>query len=253
MSAINNWMESLLQWADTHNIPHTILPREEEALLNLTALNLSSPDLYSRTDNTEEVLESIAVQLDGEKPKPFTIPEEIGYLQNLKHLEVNLRELKYLPRSIGELTNLEFLNVAYNDLKGLPYEIENLTNLKSIDLRGNDLTISEDQEHWLHRSVKSVLHDLMRITCHDLADNKMDQWGIKNEYVRKPQKCPACKQERVAPILYGYPTPEAFESGKYFIGGCTIVLDRKQYYWGCLDCGFRLYKNHNIFSIKALI
>lgn len=73
---------------------------------------------------------------------------------------------------------------------------------------------------------------------------------IKNEYVRKPKKCPACKQERVAPILYGYPTQEAFESGKYFIGGCTEEIGAKQYYWGCLDCEFRLYKkkSHTLYS-----
>lgn len=127
-----------------------------------------------------------------------------------------MRELEYLPRSIGDLKNLELLNVAYNNLKGLPDEIQNLTTLKHIDLRGNDLTISKHQEQWLNRSVNSVLHDTMRITYHDREDNNMDQWGIKNEYVRKPKKCPACKQENVASILYGHPTEEAFVSGKFY-------------------------------------
>lgn len=49
--------------------------------------------------------------------------------------------------------------------------------------------------------------------------NKMNQLKIKNDYVRKPKKCPACKQERVVPIVYGYPTPEAAEGDKYFLAG----------------------------------
>lgn len=80
----------------------------------------------------------------------------------------------------------------------------------------------------------------------------MGQSGIKNEYVRKPKKCPACKQEKVAPILYGYPTEEAYASGKYFIGGCTIHgLITDEYHWACLDCGFRLYKKCE-FRFKTL-
>lgn len=247
MSTTNNWMKSLWLWADTHDILHTVLPREKEALLNLTELDLSSPELYSRASGTEALLEAIAMQLEGEKPKPFSIPEEIGYLQNLKRLEVNLRGLKYLPRSIGTLTNLEVLNVAHNDLRGLPREIQELRNLKSLDIRGNELVVSFHQKIWFRHSVKRVMHDKMRITFHDCDDKKMDGWGIKNEYVRKPQKCPACKQERVAPLRYGYPSEEtikAIDSNKIFHGGCGIrlVMGKKLYDWVCLDCEFGLYR-----------
>ena len=76
MSTTNNWMESLWLWADTHNISYIVLPREKEALFNLTELDLSSPYLYNKADNSEELLEAIATQLDDEKPRPFTIPEE---------------------------------------------------------------------------------------------------------------------------------------------------------------------------------
>ncbi len=252
MQKEQDWVSVLSEWADTHNISHKVFPREKEALLNLAELDLSSPELYSRASSAEELLEAIATQLDGEKPKSFSIPEEIGYLQNMKRLEVNLRGLKYLPRSIGALTNLEVLNVAHNDLRGLPREIQELRNLKSLDVRGNELVVSYDQKLWFQHSVKRVMHDKIRITFHDCDDKKMDEWGIKNEYVSKPKKCPACKQERVAPLRYGYPTEEAFESGKYFIGGCTIKFGRRQYSWACLDCEFGLYKKEDMLDVTLV-
>lgn len=245
MSETNTWVENLCEWADTYNIPHDILPREKNALVSLSELDLSDPDLYAKVDDMQEHFGEVAHKLGTSKPKAFTLPEEIGCLQNLQSLDVCFRELTYIPRSIGKLSNLKALNLAYNELRGLPMEIENLSHLKYLNLTGNTLIVSRSQAAWIDDTLQpsgcEIHHDAFRITSPENDSDEMDHWGIKNEYVRKPKKCPACKQEHVAPILYGYPTYEDSVSGKYFIGGCTIERGR-QYHWGCLDCEFKLYK-----------
>lgn len=57
--------------------------------------------------------------------------------------------------------------------------------------------------------------------------------------------CPKCGSQRVAPVLYGYPTYEAFklsEQGKLILGGCQMINDMPQPDYGCLECGYRWSK-----------
>jgi hypothetical protein len=52
--------------------------------------------------------------------------------------------------------------------------------------------------------------------------------------------CPACGDLQVAPIEYGYPTPElweAEEAGNAVLGGCVIQDDQPA--WACKVCGAR--------------
>lgn len=54
--------------------------------------------------------------------------------------------------------------------------------------------------------------------------------------------CPKCGSKKTAPVLYGYPAPEAFEleeQGKIILGGCMLYDDSIQPDRGCLDCGYR--------------
>lgn len=54
--------------------------------------------------------------------------------------------------------------------------------------------------------------------------------------------CPKCKSRRTAPIMYGYPAPDAFtasEEGKIILGGCKVINDQEQPDYGCLDCEYR--------------
>lgn len=40
--------------------------------------------------------------------------------------------------------------------------------------------------------------------------------------------CPKCKSENIVPIMYGYPSPEAFEEeekGNLKLGGCEMLID----------------------------
>lgn len=52
--------------------------------------------------------------------------------------------------------------------------------------------------------------------------------------------CPKCKSEHTAPIMYGYPTPEAWEAserGEIILDGCMVFPHQEDY--GCLDCNHR--------------
>jgi hypothetical protein len=52
-------------------------------------------------------------------------------------------------------------------------------------------------------------------------------------------KCPKCKSKNVKPILWGMPTYDAYNSGKYYIGGCCIpIIGDHISDYGCLDCDF---------------
>lgn len=59
---------------------------------------------------------------------------------------------------------------------------------------------------------------------------------------RKPCKCPHCGG-KVVRILYGEPTPEAFdqaEQGKFVLGGCYICETSPD--WECLSCHHQFRK-----------
>lgn len=53
--------------------------------------------------------------------------------------------------------------------------------------------------------------------------------------------CPKCRSDRTAPILYGYPSHEAFEAeeqGELILGGCEMIDGMPHEDYGCLDCGY---------------
>lgn len=57
--------------------------------------------------------------------------------------------------------------------------------------------------------------------------------------------CPKCKSDRTAPILYGYPSHEAFEAaerGEILLGGCELIDSIPHEDYGCLECGYRWSK-----------
>jgi Leucine-rich repeat (LRR) protein len=71
---------------------------------------------------------------------PLVLPEEIGNLTNLRHLDIEENHLEKLPKSIGKLKKLKYLSVSENQLEILPLEICNLTNLQELYLSKNKLT-----------------------------------------------------------------------------------------------------------------
>ncbi len=73
-----------------------------------------------------------------------TIPEIIGNLVNLEHLDLRANELTTIPEAIGNLVNLKHLNLGSNQLTEIPDTIENLTNLEELNLSFNELTTLPD-------------------------------------------------------------------------------------------------------------
>jgi hypothetical protein len=72
-----------------------------------------------------------------------TLPNEIGNLSELKHLEIIFNEslTGNIPASIGNLLKLEFLSFWNNNLTGaIPSELGNCLNLVDLSLENNQLT-----------------------------------------------------------------------------------------------------------------
>ncbi len=65
------------------------------------------------------------------------LPENIGNLTNLTHLDLRGNQIKSFSRNIENLTELDLSN---NQLCGLPEGIENFTNLNRLKLGNNQLT-----------------------------------------------------------------------------------------------------------------
>ncbi len=59
--------------------------------------------------------------------------------------------------------------------------------------------------------------------------------------MNKPEKCPVCKSDNIAKILWGMPEyskklQKDMDSGRIFIGGCCISDNDPQ--WHCNECGY---------------
>jgi hypothetical protein len=65
------------------------------------------------------------------------LPEWIGNLTEIRHLDLHFNQLKSLPDSLGNLVELNYLNLSRNDLKSLPLSISKLQNLRKLYLNFN--------------------------------------------------------------------------------------------------------------------
>ena len=66
-----------------------------------------------------------------------------------------------------------------------------------------------------------------------------DDWFICS---RKPIICPRCQKKEVRPSIFGMPTPEVWESGKYHIAGCQPDFPKHRT-WGCRQCNAAFFKD----------
>lgn len=66
------------------------------------------------------------------------LPQEVGTLTQLKHLDLNFCTYQELPTFIGNLTALEYLDLELNKLQTLPNEMANLQSLHYLNLTNND-------------------------------------------------------------------------------------------------------------------
>ena len=69
-----------------------------------------------------------------------SLPESIGQLEQLSHLDLQSNQLTSLPESIGQLQQLSYLDLQSNQLTSLPECIGQLQQLSHLDLQSNQLT-----------------------------------------------------------------------------------------------------------------
>ncbi|MCX2499417.1 leucine-rich repeat domain-containing protein [Plesiomonas shigelloides] len=133
-SLINHELNELWGWADKLNIDESILPREKDALLAITSLNLESRDYYQVPEIIGILTSLTSLGFSG---SATFLPETIGKLTNLTSLDLSYcKSLRTLPESIGNLTNLTSLNFdSCTNLTSLPKSIGKLTNLTSLNIR----------------------------------------------------------------------------------------------------------------------
>jgi hypothetical protein len=74
---------------------------------------------------------------DGEKDM---IPEAIGTLRYLKHLNLSFNQISVLPDNIGNLYDLRWLSLVGNTIERLPGSIGNASELEYLDVSSNMLS-----------------------------------------------------------------------------------------------------------------
>ena len=86
------------------------------------------------------------LRIDGDLSQLIQIPADLGYLKQLRTLDISNCRVKRLPKEIGKLKKLEILIVAGNDFSEIPREIGELSNLKMLDLSDNPFLIEIPEE-----------------------------------------------------------------------------------------------------------
>ena len=71
---------------------------------------------------------------------------------------------------------------------------------------------------------------------------------------RKPIICPRCGKKEVRPSMFGMPSPEVWESGKWHIAGCMPDFPEHRT-WGCLNCDAAFWKDtkHNLGRLHGVV
>jgi len=111
------------------------------AMLALLAL----PVRAQKTPNEQALDKILSAYRNGETSLSLhgmyisQLPQEIGLLTNLKHLDLESNILRSLPPEIGNLKKLEVLYLSNNELESIPSQIGNLSRLHTLGLSGNRL------------------------------------------------------------------------------------------------------------------
>jgi leucine-rich repeat protein SHOC2 len=135
----------------------TSLPESIGNLSNLIKLDVSSNQLTARLthlyvnagrqndghDETFNLLKmsvtSFRKLIDIDLHGLITLPDTIGNLDNLTHLDVADNQLVTLPSSVSSLSNLICLNVSNNQIANLPDGVTKLSSLSRLNLSCNQL------------------------------------------------------------------------------------------------------------------
>ena len=159
---------TLWQWADKFNIPHDVLPRDRDSLLELTELEIISQGIITPLNDVSELVEVLEEETEAfylpvelfeltelTKLEVFGmsltyLPDEIEKLEKLTELKLTMNQLEMIPSSVGNLKNLTTLDLSINWLEEIPITLAKLKNLKYLNVGSEKLTITSSQEDWLY-------------------------------------------------------------------------------------------------------
>lgn len=93
--------------------------------------------ILSKIVSTTEL--SSITQFDQKRIKK--LPESIGWMLNLKEIDLLNNHLSVLPKSFKRLEHLNSLDITNNNIKSLPKEMKSLANLEEISWSTNDIQV----------------------------------------------------------------------------------------------------------------
>ncbi len=103
--------------------------------LNIHEIPESIGDLVSL-----EHLDLESIQIEHHGSNLSTLPPALGRLANLRSIEASGNRITWLPTSLGRLAALEAFDVSCNLLTSLPQIIGALTRLRHLDVACNEMT-----------------------------------------------------------------------------------------------------------------
>ncbi len=121
------------------------------------------------------------------------LPDNIGELQELEHINIALTAMESLPESIGELKKLKYLDASSTNITTVPESIGNCESLVFLDLHNTDITEIPDSATKL-KHLKSLDLGYTKITA--LPENigalsqlvRLDLFGLDLRYLPESTK-----------------------------------------------------------------
>lgn len=153
-------LDELIAWADENKFSENTFPRNRQAILAITKLNLWHEQLTELPEAIGILKNLTKLTLTDTQVKK--LPNAIGKLINLTVLDLQMNQLIELPESIGNLNNLTRLYLYSNQLTEIPESIGKLTNLTKLSISDNQLTV-----------VPNFISNLKKLTDLDLSSNEI--------------------------------------------------------------------------------
>ncbi|MFE8603924.1 COR domain-containing protein [Archangium violaceum] len=149
----------------------THLPHWFGELSELRELNVFNNPLTSPSTGLGQLTKLESLIIGG---SPSAVQEDLGFLRNLRQLELANSGLKQVPEWVRRLQNLEDLHVFGNQLTSLPEWLGELTRLRQLNAYGNRL-----------RALPASLLGLKTLQDLELEDNP--ELGLPTDTVKSAQ------------------------------------------------------------------
>lgn len=160
--------EKLFKWADKYDLQHHVLPRDIQALEELTELKISHQDIQELPKELL-LLKNLTV-LDASFNKIASIADELSNHNSLRFIFLESNELKDIPEALLKKKNLLFLSLKKNHIQSVPSSIENLKTITHLCMCCNHI-----------KKLPNSFVKLERLTSFCIHGNKLqsipDKWS----------------------------------------------------------------------------